>query len=198
MRVSAATGSKPPNFVRDNLVGAAGGGVNPGHRLAADPTTGYLYDLWQNSPGAGDDASRSINYHLNRSTDGGQNWTLNGSGTGFNVATADSDQPTKFGTVNALLGGVDSAAVDPTSGDVYYVYGNRDAGTNQNRLSVARLQSDGTGTQMNVAAPRSSPVRRRRHCRRSRWPPTAPWEFSTTPSTGSPPPACRSSPRTSR
>jgi len=44
------------------------------------------------------------------------------------VATANSTQATpKFGGVNALLGGVLHAAVDPTNGDLYYVYGNRDA-----------------------------------------------------------------------
>lgn len=62
------------------------------------------------------------------------------------MATADSTQPQpKFGTVNALLGGVDHAAVDPTTGDVYYVYGNRDAVTGNNRLSIARLQDNGAG-----------------------------------------------------
>jgi hypothetical protein len=152
MRVSVATGTQPPNFVRDNKVGDSGGGVNPGHRLANDPTTGYMYDLWQQSPGGGAGGSQNINYRLNRSTDGGQTWTLNGSGTGIVVANADSDQPTKFGTVNALLGGVDHAAVDPTTGDVYVVYGNRDSGTGNNRLSLARLQSDSTGNNMNVTA----------------------------------------------
>ena len=39
-------------------------------------------------------------------------------------------QPTpKFGTVNALLGGVHHAGVDPNTGDLYYAYGNRDAVT---------------------------------------------------------------------
>jgi hypothetical protein len=60
------------------------------------------------------------------------------------VATGDSTQPQpKFGTVNALLGGVDHAAVDPTTGDVYYVYGNRDANSGNNLLSIARLQDNG-------------------------------------------------------
>ncbi|MFL6136310.1 MAG: choice-of-anchor D domain-containing protein [Frankiaceae bacterium] len=152
MRVAVATGTQPPNFVRDNKVGDSGGGINPGHRLANDPTTGFMYDLWQQSPGGGSGGSQSVNYRLNRSTDGGQTWTLNGSGTGIVVANADSDQPTKFGTVNALLGGVDHAAVDPTTGDVYVVYGNRDSGTGNNRLSLARLQSDSTGNNMNVTA----------------------------------------------
>jgi hypothetical protein len=62
------------------------------------------------------------------------------------VATGDSTQPTpKFGTVNALLGGVDHPAVDPITGDIYYVYGNRDFATGNNRLSIARLQDSGVG-----------------------------------------------------
>ena len=83
---------------------------------------------------------------LNRSTDGGATWTLNGMAGGIIVANADSTQPTpKFGTVNALLGGVDHAAVDPSNGDVYYVYGNRDAGTGNNRLAIRRIQDNGGG-----------------------------------------------------
>ena len=66
---------------------------------------------------------------------------------GIIVANADSTQPTpKFGTVNALLGGVDHAAVDPNNGDVYYVYGNRDSGTGNNRLAIRRIQDDGGGS----------------------------------------------------
>ena len=83
---------------------------------------------------------------LNRSTDGGTTWTLNGMAGGIIVANADSTQPTpKFGTVNALLGGVDHAAVDPNNGDVYYVYGNRDAGTGNDRLAIRRIQDNGGG-----------------------------------------------------
>jgi hypothetical protein len=51
----------------------------------------------------------------------------------------------KFGTVNALLGGVDHAAVDPNNGDVYYVYGDRDGTTGNNRLSIRRLTDNGAG-----------------------------------------------------
>jgi hypothetical protein len=77
---------------------------------------------------------------LNRSTDGGITWSLNGVATGIVVANADSTQPTpKFGTVNALLGGVLHAAVDPITGDVYYVYGNRDPSSGSNRLAIRRI-----------------------------------------------------------
>ena len=83
---------------------------------------------------------------LNRSTDGGATWTLNGMAGGIIVANGDSTQPTpKFGTVNALLGGVDHAAVDPKNGDGYYVYGNRDAGTGNDRLAIRRIQDNGGG-----------------------------------------------------
>jgi hypothetical protein len=65
---------------------------------------------------------------------------------GIIVANADSTQPIpKFGTVNALLGGVDHAAVDPNTGDVYYVYGNRDAATGNDRLAIRRIQDNGGG-----------------------------------------------------
>ena len=51
----------------------------------------------------------------------------------------------KFGTVNALLGGVDHAAVDLAKSDVYHVYGNRDASTGNDRLTIRRIQDDGGG-----------------------------------------------------
>jgi hypothetical protein len=145
MRVAVARGTAPPNFVADNYIGDGGNGVNPGLRLANDPRTGFMWALWQFSPGAGAGGSKSINYNLNRSIDGGQTWTLNGSATGITIATADSTQPDKFGTVNALLGGVDHAAVDPNSGDLYYVYGNRDSGTGNNRLAIRRITGNGAG-----------------------------------------------------
>ncbi len=146
MRVSVSPGGNPPSFTTDRLVGFSGGAVNPGQRLAKDPRTGYLYSLFQRNIAAGAGGSKNINFMLNRTTDGGLTWGLNGNPTGIIVANADSTQPTpKFGTVNALLGGVDHAAVDPNNGDVYYVYGNRDPGTRNNRLSIRRLTNNSSG-----------------------------------------------------
>jgi len=146
MRMAVAAGSSPLNFTTDNISGFSTGGVNPGHRLAIDPRSGAVYSLFQRNIGPGAGGSKNINYMLNRSTDGGKTWTLNGSGTGIVVANADSTQPQpKFCTVNALLGGVDHAAVDPKSGAVVYVYGTRDAITGNNRLALRRLTPNGTG-----------------------------------------------------
>ena len=149
MRVAVSTGINPPNFTIDNLAGLGPAGfINPGHRLAVDKNSGAVYSLFQQYVAAGSsgDTFRNINYMLNRSTDGGLTWSLNGSATGVLIANANSTQPTsKFGTVNALLGGADHAAVDPTNGDVYYVYGNRDSATGNNRLSIKRLTADGLG-----------------------------------------------------
>ena len=145
-RVSASYGVNPPNFTADNQSGTATGSINPGHRLAVDPRNGFVYSLFQRNIAPGNGGSKNIDYMLNRSTDGGTTWTLNGMAGGIVVANADSTQPTpKFGTVNALLGGVDHAAVDPNNGDVYYVYGNRDAGTGNDRLAIRRIQDDGAG-----------------------------------------------------
>jgi len=177
MRVAVALGTNPPNFVRDNQSGTSGGSgiINPGNRLAVDPRNGFVYDLFQqaNGNGAGtvdsSGGSYNIKYFLNRSTDGGQTWSLNGNSGGIQVANADSKQGInpgatfsmgnctsnntyKFGTVNALLGGVDHAAVDPSNGDVYYVFGNRDSGTGNNRLSIIRLTDNGSGG-LNVGSP---------------------------------------------
>jgi hypothetical protein len=151
MRVSVAPGGNPPVFATDKVSGLSEGAVNPGHRLATDPVSGAVYSLYQKCPltvancFSGADP-KTIQYKLNRSLDGGKTWTLNGSATGIVVATAQSSQPRpKFGTVNALLGGVDHAAVDPSNGDVYVVYGSRDAVTLNNRLVLARLVPNGLG-----------------------------------------------------
>src|SRR6266566_2179458 len=146
MRVAVSFGVDPPNFTVDNQSGTSTGGINPGHRLAVDRQTGFVYSLFQRCVSNCGGDPKNINYMLNRSTDGGATWILNGLAGGIIVANADSTQPTpKFGTVNALLGGVDHATVDPTTGDVYYVYGNRDAGTGNDRLAIRRIFDNGGG-----------------------------------------------------
>ncbi len=146
MRIAVSLGVNPPNFTLDNQSGTATTGVNPGHRLAVDPRNGFVYSLFQRRTGSGGGDSQNIDFMLNRSTDGGATWILNGMAGGILVANADSTQPTpKFGTVNALLGGVDHAAVDSNNGDIYYVYGNRDPGTGNDRLAIRRIQDDGVG-----------------------------------------------------
>jgi hypothetical protein len=145
-RVSVSYGANPPDFTVDNQSGTSTGSINPGHRLAVDRRNGFIYSLFQRNiaPGAG--GSKNIDYMLNRSTDGGATWNLNAMPGGIIVGNGDSTQPTpKFGTVNALLGGVDHAGVDPHNGDVYYVYGSRDAGTGNDRLAIRRIQDNGGG-----------------------------------------------------
>lgn len=146
MRVAVSFGVDPPNFTVDNQSGTSTGGINPGHRLAVDRQTGFVYSLFQRCVGNCGGDPKNINYMLNRSTDGGATWILNGMPGGIIVANADSTQPQpKFGTVNALLGGADHAAVDPNNGDVYYVYGSRDAGTGNDRLAIRRIFDNGGG-----------------------------------------------------
>jgi hypothetical protein len=145
MRVAVAAATDPLKFTIDNRTGFSTGFVNPGHRLAIDPDFGAVYSLFQRRIAPGLGGSQNIDYMLNRSTDGGNTWSLNGSPTGIVVANADSTQPTpKFCTVNALLGGVDHAAVNPKTGDVVYVYGKRDTLGN-NRLAMKRLTDNGSG-----------------------------------------------------
>lgn len=146
MHVAVAAAIDPLMFTVDNISGFSTGFVNPGHRLAVDPRSDAVYSLFQRriNPGAG--GSQNINYMLNRSTDGGKTWGLNGNPTGIIVANANSTQPQpKFCTVNALLGGADHATVDPVTGDVVYVYGTRDPGTGKNRLAMRRLTPNGAG-----------------------------------------------------
>jgi len=152
MRVAAAQGTHPPNFTIDSLAGFSEGAINPGQRLAVDHSNGTVYTLFQQCPTTVQNCQslsgdpKTIHWMLNRSTDGGKTWKLNGSTTGVQVASGQSTQPQpKFGTVNALLGGVQHIAVDPNNSDVYVVFGNRDAKTTNNRLSIVRLTSNGKG-----------------------------------------------------
>lgn len=142
-RVAASYGAFPVNITNDSKAGSEGVFTNPGLRLAADPRNGTMYALYEQS--SGNVQPKSVTYKLNRSTDGGRTWTLNGSADGLTVDTVNSDQAPgfKFGGVNALLGGVDHAAVDPANGDVYVAYGQDVSGGNQ--IKIRRLTADGSG-----------------------------------------------------
>ncbi len=91
---------------------------------------------------------KTIEFMLNRSTDGnGLIWGLNGQSGGIPIVISYSTQPNpKFGTVNALFGGVLTGAVDPSTGDFYYVtgYGEDDTGT-YNELAMVRIYDCGGG-----------------------------------------------------
>jgi hypothetical protein len=148
MRVAVSRATNPPNYTLQTRAGLPFTNcINPGFRLTTDPRNGYVYALFQEqSNQACRPDFQTIRYHLNRSIDGGNTWILNGNINGMIVATGDSVQPTpKFGTVNALFGGVIHAAVDPNNGDVYFVYGDRDPVSTNNRLSIVRVRDNGHG-----------------------------------------------------
>jgi hypothetical protein len=146
VRVAVSLGANPLNFTRDRQVGTFSAGINPGLRLAKDPSTGTIYALWQTCTANCGSANKTISYMLNRSVDGGNTWRLNGNALGISIASGVSAQPTpKFGTVNFLLGGVEHAAVDPATGALYYVYGNQDASGN-NVLAIRRITVNNAGT----------------------------------------------------
>ncbi len=143
-RVAASFGANPVNITVDSKAGTEFPlATNPGLRLANDPRSGTMYALYEQSTGL--TQPKTVTYKLNRSTNGGSTWTLNGSVDGLTVDTVSSDQAPgfKFGGVNALLGGVEHAAVDPSNGDVYVVYGQDVAGGNQ--IKIRRLQDNGAG-----------------------------------------------------
>jgi FG-GAP-like repeat len=148
-RVAASLNTNgAPVFSGDVLVGTTAGAINPGHRLAKDPRNGTMWSLYQtcvSNCANLTDNPKTIAYRLNRSTDQGATWTLNGSSTGILVSEGLSTQPEpKFGTVNALLGGVDHGAVDPSTGDLYYVWGSADSNLN-NGLLIIRIYDNGSG-----------------------------------------------------
>jgi hypothetical protein len=144
-------GANPPNFTVDKQVGVrgSGAGINPGHRLAVAPRTvfrdgtvgsGFVYSLHQRCDPLVSTDPPLIDIVLNCTTDRGGNWGLNGNPEGMLIDRAISQQPTpKFGTVNALFGGMDQLAVDPSNGVVYVVYGVFDPAVGHNRLAVRKL-----------------------------------------------------------
>jgi hypothetical protein len=143
-RVAVSYGVSPVNITVDSKAGTpAPLATNPGLRLATDHRNGTVYALYESSTGS--TQPKTVTYHLNRSTDGGLTWTLNGNSNGLIVETVPSDQAPgfKFGSVNALLGGVDHVAVDPSNGDVYVVYGQDVSGGNQ--IKICRLRDNGAG-----------------------------------------------------
>ncbi len=142
-----ATGTYSRMFaIGNHHTGNSAGSVNLGYRLASDPRSGALYRLFQRRKNAGAGDSQNIDYMLNRSTDGGETWELNGSYEGIVVANADSTQPRpKFLHGQRRAGRAYQAAVDRQTRDVFYVYGNRDPVTGNNRLAVRRLSDDKHG-----------------------------------------------------
>jgi len=150
MRVAVSYGVTPLNFSTDRQVGNSTGGINPGLRMAKDPTSGAMYALFGRCTANCGGDPKTISYMLNRSTDGGMSWSLNGNALGVSIATGLSTQPQpKFGTVNALLGGAHHAAVDPRNGAVYYAYASQDAAGND-RMAIRRLTF--TGGNVNIGA----------------------------------------------
>lgn len=143
---TSLNGSAPPDFTQDSSPGnyiGSGGSINPGLRLATDPRTGWLYALWEiGHPGTAQDVP-SITYRLNRSTDGGRTWSLNGHADGIVVATTPSYQGwyAEFGGIDQLEGGVDHLAVDPASSDVYVTYGGDGVSGAGNKIYVQRFTS---------------------------------------------------------
>ncbi|MER5637938.1 Ig-like domain repeat protein [Kitasatospora sp. NPDC002227] len=152
-RVGVSTqNASPVNITKNNKAGTMTlAGTNGGMRVAGDPRNGTVYSLYQQSSGTAD--PWSVTYRLNRSTDAGSTWTLGGNSDGVVVDTVNSDQgfvnntqnsPTyEWGGNNALFGGVDHLAVDPSNGDVYVVYGQDASGNNQ--IKIRRITFDGSG-----------------------------------------------------
>jgi hypothetical protein len=173
--VAVAQQSTPPSFGAgyDAVVSTSAGTgeiASAAIRIAADPSTDDVYAAWQDDVSLDQrTCARNISFRLSRTRDHGKTWSLNGRATGLLVARHQSDEgrpddpnqaPTpcrdhveKFGTVNALLGGSIALAVDPSRGDVYFAYHNRDSRTGNNRLQVTRLSPDRT-TGMRIVSSR--------------------------------------------
>lgn len=152
----------PPSTVADppGPAGLLNSSV-PAPRLTGDSSRGWVYALWGVALATADfgpgpygqqfdvkeQRATLVDYRLVRSTDGGVTWQLDRNSAGIDVAQAWSKQTTdKFATYNALLGGDHAAAVDPRTGDLYYVFGDMDLATLKSRLAVVRVRRNLDGT----------------------------------------------------
>jgi hypothetical protein len=154
-RVAVARGTTPPQFVTDLAAGqGGGGGADSGLRPLVDRRSGAVYVAFESGVAAGHPGLVDSTFWLNRSTDGGRSWGLNGQPLGIPVAAHLTQQANstgyKFGTVNALIGGIHHAAVDRRNGTVYYAVGYHDDDGN-NRLNLVRVKPNSQGG-MDIAA----------------------------------------------
>jgi hypothetical protein len=159
MQVAVAKAKAPPDFMIDNSSGRSNEfGSNPGLRVAADHRSGAVYSLYQTAASIQCLRASPVRYMLNRSLDGGKSWKLNGSADGIQVAQACSHQDLFtylfgepkpgdiLGGVNSLRGGIGALAVDPSSGDVYVVYGRFDEEVGRDRIGIVRVADRGDGS----------------------------------------------------
>ncbi len=180
-RVAVSSGMALPDFKNDNSAGneTNGGVLNPGLRMTGDGgRMPYpIYTIFQLDGNIADRGTHTVSYVLNRSKTLGLNqapqiaWPLGSSSNGCDdadpknpltpciISKHKSDQPGpsaqdfKFGAVNALKGGIDHIATDPGNGDIYAVYGDRDAATGSNTLEVLRMGNNGKGGIKGIGGP---------------------------------------------
>ena len=99
MDVSKSDGNIPPHFPNGYSTQpgtSANGGYNPGFRLASDPRNGWMYAMFQNCINNCvnlTDNPKEIEYLLNRTTDDGFTWSLNGQSGGIPIVISYSTQP---------------------------------------------------------------------------------------------------------
>ncbi|OQZ00834.1 MAG: hypothetical protein B6D36_14590 [Planctomycetes bacterium UTPLA1] len=144
IRNAVSLGANPPNFTRDRSVHTAGTmATNPGNRITMG-TNGNVYNIHaQGTNSFAATGLKAMNYVLNRTTDGGQNWGIGPAAVpnnGLNIGAGLSNQApgVKMGGNNALLGSITSIGVDPNTHVVYVAYGTKDA-TGANRLRFRAL-----------------------------------------------------------
>jgi hypothetical protein len=145
MHVAVATATSPLNFTTDNISGFSTGFINPGHRRQSTQapvrSTAYFSAASRLEQGAHRTSTICSTAPQTAATHGVS--TAAQPASLLPMPIAHSQPEVLYG--QCVTGGVDHAAVDPQTGDVVYVYGNRDANTGNNRLAMRRLTDDGAG-----------------------------------------------------
>jgi hypothetical protein len=132
-QVAVAHAAVLPNFTVDNTSGNKGAiGANGGHRIAGDRRSGAVQSLYQAAANAMcPNSALPISYMLNRSTDGGITWALNGQANGIPAAVVCSNQLAGIYAFGQTTPG------DIVSGDVYVVYGVLDPTADRDRIALS-------------------------------------------------------------
>jgi hypothetical protein len=143
IRAADSPGASPLDFTRDAPTDADGqqynDGMNPGNRIAVGPD-GTIFNVYQRLVSVQANGVKELTYLINVSTDGGQTWSVANSDhpSGAKIVAANvfsfQGNGSKVGGVNALLGGVDAIAVDPSTGTAWIVYGARPTLTGHDQL----------------------------------------------------------------
>jgi hypothetical protein len=145
---TSETGLGPAEFIHQSTAVSVEEGVGGDHgtvRLARDPLNNDAYVLEEECPRSGEPCEELV-LRLNRSTDGGQTWSLDGKRDGIVIHTGKPFPSSSLGGVDPGHAEYFSAlAVDPNTGDVYIAFEHPVSGEPGDQVFVERFEENQHG-----------------------------------------------------